>query len=66
MKWENTCFVYKEIAELCKDELDRAGIKTGDIFVDSIGCRVRYYLPWLAVGEKQYEIALRIVCAHID
>lgn len=66
MKWKNTCFAFKEIAELCKAELDKARVKTGDIFTDIDGCRVRYYLPWMAIGKEQYEIALTIVCKHIE
>lgn len=37
MKWKNTCFAFKEIAELCKAELDKARVKTGDIFTDIDG-----------------------------
>ena len=66
MKWENTCFAYKETAEQCKADLDAAGIRTGEIIVDADGMRIRYYVPWLAIGKEQHETALKIICSHLD
>lgn len=66
MKWENTCFAYKETAEQCKIDLVNADIKTGNIIVEADGMRIRYYVPWMAIGKEQYETALKIVCSHLD
>ncbi len=62
MKWENTAFKFKDIAELTKKELDEAGIKT-DLYITGDGY---WYVGWLAVGEEQMRKALEIITTHID
>lgn len=62
MKWRNTAFKCKSIAELTKKELDEAGIKT-DLFITGDGY---WYVGWLAVGEVQIQKALDIITSHID
>lgn len=62
MKWHNTAFKFKEIAELTKKELDDAGIKT-DLYTAGDGY---WYVAWMPIGGEQYNEALKIVTAHID
>lgn len=61
MKWINTAFQFKDIAELCRKELDEAGIKVGQIFLDD----GRYYVPWMPMSQSEYEAGVQIVCEHI-
>lgn len=63
MKWKNTAFKFKDIAELTKRELDEAGIKT-DLF--RTGDDDYWYVGWLAIGEAQNRKALEIITQHID
>ena len=62
MKWKNGKFQYEDIAMQFKTDLERAGIKTGDIFIVGDG---RYYVPYLPVGKEQEEEAMLILESHI-
>lgn len=61
MKWCNTSFKYKDIAELCKNELTEAGIKVGSIFLDD----GYWYVPWMPMSKAEYGAGVQIVCEHI-
>ena len=62
MKWKNTAFKFKDIADLTKKELDEAGIKTDAVFHTGEGY---WYVPWMVMSEEQEQIALHIICQHI-
>lgn len=62
MKWHDTAFKHKEIAELTRDELVTAGIRA-DFFITGDGY---YYVGWRPLGKEQYQKALEIVSSHID
>lgn len=61
MKWRNTCFKDKDIAELCRNELAEAGIKVGDVFLND----ERWYVPWMPMSKAEYEAGVHVVCQHI-
>ena len=63
MKWHNTAFKFKDIAEQTKKEMDEAGIKT-DFF--RTGDDDYWYVGWCPIGEAQYRKALKIITQHID
>lgn len=62
MEWKNTAFKFRETAELCKKELDEAGIRT-DFYIIGDGY---YYIGWCPVGRAQTQKAIEIVTSHID
>lgn len=62
MKWKNANFQFEDIAELFKSDLEKAGIRTGDIFIVGDG---RYYVPYMPIGDKQKQQALLILESHI-
>ena len=51
MKWINTAFKFKNIAELCRKEMIEAGLKTDLFFSDG---------KW-----SNYETGVKILCDHI-
>lgn len=64
MKWHNAAYESKSNAELCKKELDEAGIETGEIYHCFINDN--YYVLLRPKSEKELADALKIVRAHID
>lgn len=60
MRWINTAFQFKDIAELCCNEMTEAGIKTDMFF--SYG---KWYVAWMPMSEAQYETGIQVVCKHI-
>lgn len=61
MKWRNTRFQHKDIAELCRNELAEAGIKVGDVFLND----EHWYVPWMPMSKAEYETGVHVVCQHI-
>lgn len=61
MKWINTAFKCRDIAELCRSDLIGAAIRVGEIF----SCDGRYYVPWLPFSESEYDIGVQVVSKHI-
>lgn len=57
MKWKNISFKYKDIAEGCKEEIAKAGIKVGDIFSND----GHWILPWMPMSMDEYRLGLNIV-----
>ena len=66
MEWQINSFLSREIAELCKAHLERAGIETDSISSESNGMQVFYDVYWLPDSLEQERIGLKIVCSHID
>lgn len=62
MEWKNKAFKYKDIAEITKKELDKAGINTGDVFHTGDGF---WYVPWMATTKEQEQKAIKIIVRHI-
>lgn len=57
IKWEDAVFRYQGIAELCREELNEAGIKVGKIFFDN----VYYHVPWMPMSQSEYKTGVQIV-----
>lgn len=64
MKWHDTAFKFRDIAELCKKHLEEGGIKTGEIF--RTGENDYWYVPWQPRSKAEYNLACSIVAEHID
>lgn len=64
MKWRNTAFKFRDIAELCKKHLEEEGIKTGEIF--RTGENDYWYVPWQPRSKAEYHLACSVVAEHID
>lgn len=62
MKWQNTFFKSAEHSLICKENLEHAGVKTGDIFrAGDYWC-----LPWQPRSENERRIAYGIIAQSID
>lgn len=57
MKWKNISFNRKSIAEGCKEEIAKAGIKVGDIFSND----GYWILPWMPMSRDEYNTGLNII-----
>lgn len=64
MKWQNTMFKSAEHCLICKENLEHAGVKTGDIF--RISGDGYWCLPWQARSENERRIAYGIIVQSID
>lgn len=64
MKWHDTAFKFRDIAELCKNHLEEEGIKTGEIF--RTGENDYWYVPWQPRSKAEYNLACSVVAEHID
>lgn len=64
MSWRFAAFKFLFRAELCKKNLEEAGIKTDNIF--RTGDNDYWYVPWQPRSEKEYQTACRVVAQHID
>lgn len=60
MKWINTAFQFKNIAELCRKEMTEAGLKTDLFFNDE-----KWYVAWMPMSKSDYETGVKILCNHI-
>ena len=60
MNWINTAFQFKDIAELCRNEMNEAGIKADMFF--SYG---KWYIAWMPMSKAEYETGIQIVCKYI-
>lgn len=60
MKWINTAFQFKDIAELCRKEMIEAELRTNLFFSDG-----KWYVAWMQTSKSEYETGVQIVCEHI-
>lgn len=61
MKWRNISFNRKDTAEECMEEMVKAGIKVGDIFLND----EYFLLPWMPMNKEEYEHGINIAFKHI-
>lgn len=62
MEWKEATFQFKEIADLAKNELAKAGIRVREVFHTGEG---RWFVSWFPASETQLQQGLNIICSHI-
>ena len=61
MKWRNISFKRKGVANECKEEMVKAGIKVGDIFYND----GYHLLPWMPMSKDEYRTGINIAFKYI-
>ncbi len=60
MKWINTAFQFKDIAELCRNEMTETELRTDLFFNDG-----KWYVAWMPTSKIEYEKGVNILCKYI-
>lgn len=61
MKWRNISFKRKDVAEECRKDFAKAGIKVGDIFSND----GYWILPWMPMSKDEYRTGINIAFNYI-